>query len=392
MVWRQSARVGQRTKTLAEVGEALKSDPSPDLRQELRNEAIAALTLPDIEVAREWEGYPPGTSEVEFDAGLEHYARTDAQRNVSVRRVADDVEIARVETLGPVGRPAIALSPNGRFLAQRGLPDPNGRLKLWKLDGPKSALVLEDATAGYHLAGAFLTDSRQLAFARPDSIVRLYDTATGSLVKQWPVSGPVERVAFHPRLQRLALSRGTLVQVLDLETGNVLLESSHPALVSCLAWHPEGRLLATGCNDERIYMWDTTTNKHSLPPLESHKHALQLCFNHAGDRLASGGLGFTLRLWDPWTGRQLLDAPYAPGGDLHFTADDRHIGGFYEGPKLRLLRIVPGRELTVLRSPLAFGKGTNPYSGPSHTDGRLLAVRSARGLALLDLTRGTSSL
>ena len=370
------AQVGQRTKTLAEVAEALKRDPSPELRLELRNTAIAALVLPDIEVAREWDGHPPGTSEVDFDADLERYARKDEKGNVSVRRVVDDVEIARVEGLGPVGWPAIALSPNGRFLAQRGLPNPNGRLKLWRLDGPQPALVLEDATAGYHLAGAFRADSRQLAIARPDCSIRLYDTATGCLMKQWPVSGPVERVAFHPRMPRLCLCRGVAVQVLDLETGNVLIESSHPANVSCLAWHPEGRLLAIGCDDERIYLWDTTTNTQALPPLESHKSkAVQLCFNHAGDRLASDDLSFTLRLWDPWSGRQLLDAPHSPSGTLHFTTDDRHLGGFYEGPKLRLLRIIPGRELTMLRSPLAFGKGTNNYLGSPQTDGRLLAVR-----------------
>ena len=148
-------------------------------------------------------------------------------------------------------------------------------------------------------------------------------------MKQWPVSGPVEQVAFHPRLPTLALCRGTAVQVLDLEMGNVLTESSHPAHVSCLAWHPEGRLLAIGCDDERIYLWDTTTNTQALPPLESHKSmAVQLCFDHAGDRLASDDLSFTLRLWDPWSGRQLLDAADSPSGTLHFTTDDRHLGGF----------------------------------------------------------------
>ena len=64
-----------------------------------------------------------------------------------------------------------------------GAPNPNGRLKLWRLDGPQPALVLEDATAGYHLAGAFRADSRQLAIARPDCTVRLYDTAAGQAVR-----------------------------------------------------------------------------------------------------------------------------------------------------------------------------------------------------------------
>ena len=109
--------------------------PPPGCRWSCASAAIAALVLPDIEVAREWDGHPPGTSEVDFDADLKHYARKDEKGNVSVRRVVDDVEIARVEGLGPVGWPAIALSPNGRFLAQQGAPNPNGRLKLWRRTG-----------------------------------------------------------------------------------------------------------------------------------------------------------------------------------------------------------------------------------------------------------------
>src|SRR5262249_10860707 len=50
--------------------------PAERLR-ELRNEVIACLALPDVEVAHEWDGHPDGSDNYDFDGKLEHYARSD---------------------------------------------------------------------------------------------------------------------------------------------------------------------------------------------------------------------------------------------------------------------------------------------------------------------------
>jgi hypothetical protein len=74
---------------------------------------------------------------------------------------------------------------------------------------------------------------------------------------------------------------------------------------------------------------------------------------------------------------------------VRFSLDDRGLACFQEGSKLRLLRIIPGRELRVLRSPLSYGQGPNSYlDARLSADGRLLAVHSLRGLALVDLAAG----
>src|SRR5262249_18282596 len=130
--------------TLAEVAKALRLNPSSELRQELRNEAIAALCLPDMEVEKEWGAWPSGWGDTDLDARAERFAQSDAQGNISVRRVADDVEIARLPSSGKLTWAGVTLSPDGRFLAQRCLPD--GRITLWQLDGPRPQVVLQSTT------------------------------------------------------------------------------------------------------------------------------------------------------------------------------------------------------------------------------------------------------
>jgi len=46
---------------------------------ELRNEAIAALVLPDLEVVKEWDGLLPSSNFYTFDADLQRYAHQAAE-------------------------------------------------------------------------------------------------------------------------------------------------------------------------------------------------------------------------------------------------------------------------------------------------------------------------
>src|SRR6516162_5680576 len=45
------------------------------------------LTLPDLEVAREWDGYPEGTTDLAFDAAFERYVRIDKSGELTVCRL-----------------------------------------------------------------------------------------------------------------------------------------------------------------------------------------------------------------------------------------------------------------------------------------------------------------
>jgi hypothetical protein len=131
---RFSGRVGQRFETLESIRKAAalagELEMPPETFDELRNLAIAALALPDIHMVKQWDGWPEGSRGLAFDDRLEHYARGDTKGNITVRRVADDVEIAHRPGEGP----HIALSrfdEGGRALLLQDLAEKSPATKAW---------------------------------------------------------------------------------------------------------------------------------------------------------------------------------------------------------------------------------------------------------------------
>src|SRR5262249_28425669 len=79
---RSSGRVGQRFEALKAIRQAARIRVTPGLR----TEAIAALVLPDVEVAHEGEGYPDGAIGLAFGADFKNYTRLDKQGRLTACR------------------------------------------------------------------------------------------------------------------------------------------------------------------------------------------------------------------------------------------------------------------------------------------------------------------
>src|SRR5262249_22951337 len=153
-----------------------------------------------------------------------------------------------------------------------------------------------------------------------------------------------------------------------------------------LAWHPDGRHLATGCDDVKIHLWHVGSAREVMPAWTGHTNlGIQLAFNHAGDRLASRDWDGQARLWDTASG-QVVPTLLGDSG-LQFSPDDRLLGFQRSGRKVRLLRLTPGRELRVFPAPTV--EGFRFIGSPAaHAAGRVLGVVSNRGLGFYDLDSG----
>src|SRR5262249_42978688 len=153
-----------------------------------------------------------------------------------------------------------------------------------------------------------------------------------------------------------------------------------------LAWRPDGQLLAAGCADSRIHVWDMR-GPQPLSDLQGHQSdVFKLAFSPDGELLVSHSWDVTTRLWDPVAGRQLLSVPedyigfHAESGRLAFQIQ-RQLGIWEvaSGPEFRSLyhhlvgNCVAGRQ--------ALG----PFGGDFSPDGRLLASASIDGVWLWDL-------
>jgi WD40 repeat protein len=376
-------RLGQRFASLEAVqkAQALARELglAPERLHGLRNEAIAALCLPDVQVAQEWDGWPPGSAALDFDAALRHYARSEVGGAVSVRRVSDDEEIARLP--GPDSESWPLLSPDGRFLAV-GVSDHRRPIPatVWRLGGGPPVPVL-DGAAKVGWARDFSPDGRSFALGFEDGTALVYELSGGKPLRELKPTRPgaVEMLKFHPTDPVLALTRGGTAEVRDLRTGAVLAELTHPAVTDAIAWHPDGRTLAVGCNNSPIHLWDVHTSR-CLRVLEGHTHlGIRLEFNHGGDLLASNDWHGVLRLWDPSTGRQLFETP-AWWTTPRFSPDDRLLAADIQGSKVRLLRVAAGREFRTLAPPPASARRGYLGAVAISPDGRLLVTAGCDSL------------
>lgn len=383
---RYSRRPGQRFEALEAVRQARElTGPTPALAQE----AVAALGLADMVVARTWDGFPAGTLELACDETLEKYARADLQGRISLRRVADDAELAAwAGGIPPAGYRGLEFSPDGRWLHVLGGSGESARARLYRIDVAPPQLVLD----GRHFAFAFSPDSRQLAVCQQDGAVHVLDTATGRAQRQLAIRLPVRGFGYvwwNPRHPQLAVNLRSAWCVLDLERDE--LQPEVPMPVSWLAWHPDGRHLAVA-TDQRltIEIYDTQTRQLAAPVATGHTdQGVVLWFNRAGDLLVSNDWTDVRRVWDPGSGTELLRLPAADHNALMFRRDDRQAGASVSGRQVETWRVAAGAEHTF-RSALATGADANRYQYRAviSAAGRLLAVQSKQGVALLDTAWG----
>lgn len=106
-------------------------------------------------------------------------------------------------------------------------------------------------------------------------------------------------VAASPSGARLAMGlEGGTLRIVDANTGQTLKElPGHPQDAKALAWSPNGKILASGDESARIFLWDTATwNRREFRP---HTKAIQsLAFNRAGTMMLSTGADDEIKLWN----------------------------------------------------------------------------------------------
>ncbi|HEY8503161.1 MAG TPA: hypothetical protein VIL46_01165, partial [Gemmataceae bacterium] len=259
---RYSRRPGQRFAALAALGKAAaigrELGQPPQWFDRLRNEAIAALALPDVHITRELDGFPPGTVAADFSEDFELYARTDKRGGCSIRRVGDGAELFRLPELGEPVAPRFG---PGRLLSVFGVT--SQRLRVWDLGGPEPVSRLEETKPVY--SWDFDRDGRHLAAAHTDGVLSIYEVATGAPRGRFGASGVTREpvVRLHPAEPLAAVCSyfrpGVLVR--DTRSGRVAAEIDTPwqGGSSSAEWSPDGRTLAVTAGDGpqiQLYAFD----------------------------------------------------------------------------------------------------------------------------------------
>ena len=156
---------------------------------------------------------------------------------------------------------------------------------------------------------AFRPDGRRLASTPDDMTVRVWDVATGQ--EQWakpPRIGltPPMTLAYSADGRRIAAAATGVIKVWDADTAAELHSfAGTQHMVHFLAFHPDGRQLATASWDGLVTLWDIDTGK-KVHTLRGHTdRAIGVVFSPDGRRLASSSCDNTVILWDTQTGKKL---------------------------------------------------------------------------------------
>src|SRR5262249_16284362 len=91
---RFSRQMGQRLDSLDALAKAARHRPD----ERLRDEATAAMALPDIRLGPTWHGCPPGSDAGAVDGEHRLYARGSDRGVISIRSLPDDREIQNIVT------------------------------------------------------------------------------------------------------------------------------------------------------------------------------------------------------------------------------------------------------------------------------------------------------
>ncbi|HEX8523270.1 MAG TPA: protein kinase [Tepidisphaeraceae bacterium] len=212
----------------------------------------------------------------------------------------DQHELFRVKL--DAGTARAAVSRDGKWFAYGGVPGQIFLVKVaeqsrreLKVDIP---LNPDPTLRGLRLLG-FTDNSATLIVSGLDGVVRVWDVASATLRKSFPLMGKLPICMFISPDGKWVIigDSGGGLRNYDLQTGQMLQSlEGHDAAVWCLAPSPDGKRLASGDNDARAIIWELATGQPVTQFDTNDGWITSLCFNPDGNTLAEGRADSTVRL------------------------------------------------------------------------------------------------
>eukprot|EP00842_Homolaphlyctis_polyrhiza_P005909 jgi/Hompol1/6319/HPOL_001078-RA len=142
------------------------------------------------------------------------------------------------------------------------------------------------------------SDGAFLYSASSDRTIRKWDAASGSLLAVMDGhETSVYGLALSPDESELwSVSADKTAKQWDLETNQVILSLEHPDFVKSILVVGESGLVATGCRDENMRLWNIATEE-CVKVVEAHSGEISSIKLSQGSTILSASLDGTLRSW-----------------------------------------------------------------------------------------------
>jgi WD40 repeat protein len=224
-----------------------------------------------------------------------------------------------------------------------GLYQAKGLIKTWDIPNGKEimALPLEELLIPYSVAfspdgknlvsGFHVVPNRQGGFVKEAGAVKVWDASSGTeVMTMTSQDGPVFCVAFSPDGKLIASGNHIVTaKVWDAATGAELVTlNGHDGAVFSIAFSPDGRRIITGSDDKTARVWDVATGAELLSlPCDSAVHCAG--FNASGSVIAAGTVDGTVYLWDSNISTRRFEARYSGKAAAKLVDSLRQKHGLY---------------------------------------------------------------
>ncbi|XP_019665763.2 telomerase protein component 1 isoform X1 [Ailuropoda melanoleuca] len=235
------------------------------------------------------------------------------------------------------------LSDNALFLTAF-----DGLLELWDLQ--QGCRVLQTSAHKYQITGCCLSpDRRLLATVCLGGCLKLWDTVRGQLAFQHAGPRPLNCVAFHPEGQMVAVGSWagsfSLFHVDGLKAAKDL--GAPGASVRTVAFSVPGRVVAVGRLDGMVELWSWHEGAQLAAFPAHHGIVATALFLRAGRQLLTAGEDGKVQVWSGSLGRPrgcLGSLSLSPALSVALSPDGDRVAIGYRADGIRIYKIASGSQ------------------------------------------------
>ena len=331
---RRTGTSGQRVESLRAIAAAMENadvlDLSTDQRRQLRNDAIASLSLVDLVIDQQWPAVTNEDSYPASDANCELYVRVEGAK-LAICDIQTNAVRHHLQLDEPTDRYiGFMFSPDGKyFIARYEKAYSKERLHVWNLETGKSLGSI--VAGGFGNGAGFHHDGQAIVSAgRLNKQVGVYELSSMEQIGELSLPRQPETLACHPSEPYFACYvNPNQIEFRHSQSGELTRVLNVTSYVYALGWSPDGRYFASGCRDGTVAVYDGAVSELTEPldPIwkrDGHTvMTIHLGWHPDSNLLGTSSMDGVTKLWDADTGTPLVAADGLMTG---FSLDGRYLG------------------------------------------------------------------